>query len=161
MQRFTRFSPMFTLTRAFTLCAMLALSLSAMGCSSVGLGLHDQATVDKLAKLVYPSQSDRGNDLDILVVRTAGSIKLVNRTPRVYHNVEIWLNQQFVNLVPRLQISQSSGDTHMSLTSFVNKHGQTYPIGGLLTPDLNQPLLIAELFDPATGLRHHMLVQHR
>lgn len=141
----------------------LAVSLVATaGCSSIGLGAqHDQATIDKLAGLGYPNQSKRGNDLDILVVRTGGSVKLVNRTPQVYHNVELWLNQQYVNVIPRLEIGKDSGDTHLSLPTFIDKHGLVYPVGGLLTPDRDQPLLMAELFDPATGLRHHLLVQNR
>lgn len=140
---------------------LLGVSLACTGCNAAGLGQQDQLTTDKLASLIYPSQSNRGGDLDILVVRTAGSIKLVNRTPRVYHNVELWLNQQYVNIIPKLEISQSSGGKHMSLPTFINKHGQAYAVGGLLTPELNQPLLIAEIFDPATGLRHHLLVQQR
>lgn len=159
---FQKYSRLPACSVSYAAVCLLALCLSAVGCSSIGLGgQHNQAAVDKLASLVYPSQSKRGNDLDILVVRTGGSVKLVNRTPRVYYNVELWLNQQYVNTIAKLDISSNAGDTHLSLPLFINKHGQVYPVGGLLTPDLNKPLLIAELFDPATGLRHHLLVQNR
>lgn len=140
-------------------CLLASLTLGA--CSSMGIGGQPSAAaIDHLSSLVYPAESDRGQDLDVLVVRNNDNISMVNRTPRVYHNVEIWLNQQYVNIVPRLQIGKDSS-TSLSLSTFINRHGEVYPVGGILTPDKNQPLIMAELFDPATGLRHHLLVQHR
>lgn len=140
---------------------LVLLTLALGACSSMGIGGQPSASaIEHLSSLVYPSQSDRGQDLDILVVRKHDSISLINRTPRVYHNVEVWLNQQYVNVVPRLEIGKDAS-TRLALPSFIDSHGDVYPVGGLLTPEKNQPLLMAELFDPATGLRHHLLVQHR
>lgn len=132
---------------------------AAGGCQALGLGATpDQARMDQLAALVYPREADYGQPLDILVVRQGAAVTLINRTARDYHEVEIWLNQQYVTTLARLDIGPG---THLGLTAFVNRHGEIYPVGGLLTPDLNQKLLMAELFDPATGLRHHLLVQNR
>ena len=140
--------------------ALMATGLS--GCNALGLGRAPQdERVAQLAKLVYPKDSDRGQDLDILVVRQGASISFVNRTPRVYNDVEIWLNQQYVNTFSRIDIGQPQNNRDFNLAAFHNDYAEPYPIGSFLTPEKNLKLLVAELFDPATGLRHHLLVQHR
>src|SRR5690606_2212666 len=106
------------------------------GCNTVGLGrAPQQDRIDQLAQLVYPKDSDRGQDLDILVVRKGASLSFINRTPRVYNDVEIWLNQQYVNKIATLDIGDPQGNSDFNLAAFYNKHAEPYPIGSFLTPD--------------------------
>jgi hypothetical protein len=148
--------------RMITLLLLTGTLLSLPACNTLGLGHSpDQDRIEQLSKLVYPKDSERGQDLDILVIRKGASLTFVNRTPRVYNNVEIWLNQQYVQTVSRIDIGQTSQNSDYNLASFFNRHAEPYPIGSFLTPEKNMQLLVAELFDPATGLRHHLLVHNR
>ncbi len=148
--------------RLIALLVLMSALASLTACNTVGLGrAPEHARIEQLSKLIYPKDSDRGQDLDILVVRRGASLTFVNRTPRVYNDVEIWLNQQYVNTLGKIEIGQPGQNTDYNLAAFYNRHAEHYPIGSFLTPEKNMKLLVAELFDPATGLRHHLLVQHR
>jgi len=154
--------PELPMKRLIALLVLMSAFVCLPACNTVGLGrAPQQARIEQLSKLIYPKDSDRGQDLDILVIRKGASLTFVNRTPRVYNDVEIWLNQQYVNKLGKIEIGQPRDNSDYNLAAFYNKHGEPYPIGNLLTPEKNLKLLVAELFDPATGLRHHLLVQNR
>jgi hypothetical protein len=104
----------------------------------------------------YPIDAEHGDDWDILVRQGKISLQLVNRTARTYDNMRLWLNQQFVTDVASIAIGPGNS---VPLASFVNVHGETYPVGGFLTPDKAFPVLAVELFDPADGKRHRLNAQ--
>jgi hypothetical protein len=43
----------------------------------------------------------------------------------------------------------------------VNRYGEPYPIGGFFTPDKTFPVVLVEVYDPATGKRHRLLARPR
>lgn len=114
------------------------------------------ANPDRLAATAYPGRAERGDDLDILVIRQGWNIQLINRTPHHYRDVQVWLNQQYVGDMKRIQIGTQN---RTALSNFVNQYREPYPVGGILSPGQGYPLVHAELFDPATTKRHRLLVQ--
>lgn len=109
----------------------------------------------RLAQIDYPAEAEYGPDLDIVVRRDGDRLNLINRTPRVYRDVRLWLNQQYVRDVPRIEIGPGNRYT---LTRWVNEHREPFPVGTLLAPDKAFPVVLAELIDLDTGLRHRLLV---
>ncbi|MCX5660241.1 MAG: hypothetical protein NTW19_11035 [Planctomycetota bacterium] len=141
--------------RMFTLVLAAAL-LTGAGCAGAG---HDPAFLAKLAKTTYPKDSSRGEDIDIVVTRKGNTLKLNNRTPMAYENMQFWINQQYVRETKLIKIGNDVGDNRFELSDFLNVRAEPFPTGGLLTPDKGSPVVLAELFDPATGKRHRLLVR--
>lgn len=138
--------------------AVLLLSVAVLlsGCGLFGPAQPDPSTVEELSKLAYPAQAKLGADLDILAVVQGSWLQLVNRTPRHYGALQLWLNQQWVGQVPAVRIGT---DNEYDLSRFVNEFGEPYPSGDLLHPERALPLVLAELYDPATTLRHRLVVR--
>lgn len=146
-------------TAGITLFLLLA-SLVMGGCeggiklpdiprSAYLLGPNADPTAAKLLKSeIYPAEAKLGDDLDIVVVREGGQITIVNRTAVEYDNVQIWLNQQYVGLLPKIKIGTKN---RFNLNTFINQHGEGFPVGGLLTPDRSYPVVLAELYLPPDG----------
>jgi hypothetical protein len=103
----------------------------------------------------YPAQAELGADLDIVVSQAAGVVHLVNRTPKSYRNVQLWLNDQYG---AKVTVEIGPGN-RFALTRFINEHAEHFPIAGILTPDKGFPILSCILFDPATGKRHRLLAR--
>lgn len=116
----------------------------------------DSPTADALAALRYPGQTEYGPDLDIVVVREDEHIRLTNRTARAYEGMQLWLNQQYVRQVDRIDIGVNP-DTQ--LPTFLNRHHESFPVGSFLQPDQARPVISAELYDPATNVRYRLTVQ--
>ena len=116
----------------------------------------ESTPIEQLQVLPYPSSAPVTADLDIVVRRDGGALMLVNRTARRFENVQIWLNQQHVGLVPRIAIGDAN---RFDLSSFINEYGEPYPIGGLLTPEKTFPIVLAEMFDPGAPARYRLLVR--
>ncbi len=112
-------------------------------------------TIRRLAALDYPKDAERGDDLDVAVVREGKTIRLRSREPRGYPNAQLWLNQQYVRTPVTLP---AAGGEEFTLTRFVNEHRERYPVGGFLRPDKSQELVLAELYDPRTKRLHAMTV---
>jgi len=102
-----------------------------------------------LASLVYPEDAQRGPDLDIAVERRGTTLALLNRTATVYRDRQLWLNRQYVNIVPVVAIGP--GNT-IDLPLWVNSYAEPFPVGRLLTPDAARAVVLAELYDPKTNL---------
>jgi len=102
-----------------------------------------------LASLAYPADAERGPDLDIAVERRGETLALLNRTARVYRDQQLWLNRQYVNIVPVIAIG--AGNT-ISLPAWINRYTEPFPVGALLTPDSARAVVLAELYDPQTNL---------
>lgn len=111
---------------------------------------------EALARLSYPVDAPLGPDLDIVVLHERRAIRLVNRTARSYQDQLLWLNREFVGPVDRLRIGT---ENRLQLDRFVNRHQEPYPTATLLAPDKARALSAADLFDPATGRRHRLVVQ--
>lgn len=109
----------------------------------------------RLATLDYPSDATYGPDLDIVVRREGGSLTFANRTAQPYRDVRIWLNQQYVRELPAIEIGP---DNRFDLNRWINEHREPFPVGSFLAPDAAFPVVLAELFDLESGLRHRLLV---
>ena len=117
----------------------------------------DESTIAALKELQYPAGAPLGDDLDIIVIGKSKSLRLANRTPETYEDVQVWINRQYVRPVRRIDIGT---DNTLSLGQFVNHYGETFPLGGVLSPDKAFPVVLAEVFNPATGRRHRMTVYY-
>ncbi len=144
-----------TLRTSARIVTGLTLALAFTACAGRGPRMADEALAP-LAELRYPTDAPRGDDLDIVVVRSGSRIQLANRTPRSYRGMQLWLNEQWVGVADHIAIGV---DNAFDLNNFVDQHGRTYPVAGLLAPDRSQPLVHAELFDPSTNERHRITVQ--
>jgi len=103
----------------------------------------------QLAQIPYPNQAPHG-DLDIIVGQDNGEIIVTNRTASTYDQVYLWLDQQYVGLLEHIPIGIAS---RMPLAAFINEYGESYPIGGFLTPDKTRSFVLAELFTTQRAVR--------
>ena len=136
-----------------TLGLALALAPALTGCSLLGRQAGESADVEQLAATPYPKDAPLGQDIDIIVVRDGGALRLVNRTPHSYSDMDMWLNQEWLGKVDTVVIG---ADNYVQLPAFVNHHRERFPVGGILTPDKTLPVVLAELYNPATGQRHRL-----
>jgi hypothetical protein len=136
--------------------ACVGLLLTAAGCQGV-----DKQRASELSQLRYPADAPAGPDLDIVVRQKGSSLDLKNRTPAAYRDVQVWLNQQFVSPLPQLPIAEGGETRDVPLRQFINHRADPYPVGGFLSPDRGFPVVLAELYDPATGLKHRLLVRRQ
>ncbi len=122
------------------------------GAQSVGASEADEAD---LASLRYPKDAPFGQDMDVLILPESQHITIVNRSVQPLENMQLWLNQQYVGRLDSLGVGARK---RMSLSDFVNRHGESFPTAGFLTPDRALLLVHTELFDPRTGHRHRAVV---
>lgn len=115
----------------------------------------DGTTAEILSGLRYPGQTDYGPDLDIIIVREGTSIRMTNRTPRSYVGMHLWLNQQYVRLIEKVEIGANKS---IPLPSLINRHRESFPIGSFFQPDKARPVISAELYDPAANIRYRLTV---
>lgn len=142
--------------RPLMLTAVLAVCLPALGCRRERVTFLDSATIDRLAALDYPATAEYGPDLDIVVVGRRDTVYLTNRTAYRIEDVELWLNRQWVSEPPDIEVGAG---VSLSLTRFINQYKEPYPVPGFLRPGDSFPVVLAELYDPETGLRNRLLVQ--
>jgi len=133
---------------------LLAAALATMpGC---GGGAAVRAQRAELAKLSYPADAETGQTLDVRVVREGSRVRLANATPRAYRDMQLWLNRRYVQRVEQLSIGT---DNRYRLGRFVNRHGEPFPVAGLLSPRKTEPVVLAELYNPRAEVRHQLIVQ--
>ena len=137
--------------------AVIVMLLMMIGCHHRRVQEMDAAP-KALHLFPYPSNVQFAGDLDVVARRDGGTLRLVNRTPRPYENVQLWLNQEYVALLKRIDIGP---DNQFDLSQFINEYGEIYPIGGLLTPEKTRPVVLAEMFEPAGRTRHRLLVRRQ
>ncbi len=136
------------------------LAVLVMNLAACSVGGPNKKVRAELAAMRYPETAPRGSDLDILTRgKKSGYLRLTNRTPVNYQNVDLWLNQQYVAHMKEIKIASGGRSMSVPLSQFINRHGESFPVGGFLTPDKGFPVVQAELFDPATGQRHRLLVR--
>lgn len=134
---------------------VIALAL-ATGCSALRDATAPPQTIKRLAALNYPEDAPHGPDLDVLLIRRANSVQIVNRTAYPYAGMQLWLNRQWVADSGSIQVGTANTRT---LTDFINRYEEPYPVGTFLNPDQTQPLVLAELYNPAENIRHRLLVR--
>lgn len=137
------------------LCLLTPL-FAATGCSTLRDTTATPQAVKRMAALDYPANAPHGPDYDILLVRSANDVRLVNRTAYSYSGMQLWLNRQYVRDSGTIQIGTENLRT---LTDFINLYAEPYPVGTFLNPDQTQPLVLAELYDPQNKTRHRLLVR--
>lgn len=137
----------------FSLLALLLLTLAPACTPPLATTTREQRAA--LSQLPYPADASHGPDLDIVIKRDGKAIQLINRTARPYANSQLWLNQQYVRNVSAIRIGP---DNRLALNRFINRHREPFPTGTFLAPDDAKPVLLAELYDPQTQLKHRLLV---
>ena len=138
-------------------CLLLALfAFGSIGCSTLRDTTAPPQTVKRLAALDYPEDAPHGPDLDVLLVRSSGQVRLVNRTATSYAGMQLWLNRQYVRDSGTVKIGT---DNLRELTDFINYHEEPYPVGTFLNPDQTAPLVLAEFYNPQQNVRHRLLVR--
>ncbi|MFA9477811.1 hypothetical protein ACERK3_05825 [Phycisphaerales bacterium AB-hyl4] len=133
--------------------ALLAVGLLLAGCSTSTF--VDDERAQNLATLAYPDQAEHADDLDILVQRRGGRIQIINRSPEVLEDMQLWVNRQYVREISRIDIGV---DNSFSLRHFINRYQEAFPTAGLLSPDRTEPVTSAELYDPETSQRYRLTV---
>ncbi len=147
------------MTSRRSIVTLLLVSLSTLiGCKYVGLKKTpiDPALAQQLSQLVYPKDAPLGDDLDMLVIHNGEAIQLINRTPMIYRDVHLWLNRQYVARIDQVRIGTGN---HYDLAGFFNHYAEPFPVAAPLRPEIARRVLAAELFDPATGKRHRLVVR--
>ena len=154
---------------------VLTVVIGPISCNThTRLTIPDPQVIQKLAGMPYPWEAQI-HDLDIVVVRDDAKIVLTNRTPAVYREVQLWLNQEYVSTIDEIPIGSP---IKFNLEQFINQHKEPFPTGGLLTPDKTLPVVLAELYlkaprrhdesehvsaiheDNGTGKRYRLLVRN-
>jgi len=141
---------------AHTLALLLLLGLILPGCSALRDTTAPPQTVKRLAAIDYPESAPHGPDLDVLLVRSGGQVRLVNRTANSYSGLQLWLNRQYVRDSGTIKIGT---DNLRDLTDFINLYEEPYPVGTFLNPDQTAPLVLAELYNPQQNIRHRLVVR--
>lgn len=131
---------------------LVLLALTPTACRHTPLS---EARVRELAKIEYPADATDAGTLDIDVLTRGDRIVVVNRTPRRYENVRLWLDGRYVRSVTRIDIGS---DNAWPLNTFINRYREPYPTGTLLRPEARQPPTMAQLHDPASGALHALTV---
>ena len=138
------------------LLGLLLTALLLPGCGATypaGWAKKKQELIEARHPAPADADAERGEPLAIDVVRDGGSLYLINREPRRFDGARLWLNQQWAGDLPRVPIGAGPW---VSLDLFVNRHGEPFPRGLFLRPDLAKPLILAELV-PAGSSRIHPL----
>lgn len=141
---------------AFALLAMLAgcSTLTALKNKLPFVSHKPPATAAKLHYAGYPTGLPLGNPIDIEVVRTRGSISLINRSVYPYGQAQLWLNHDYGARISEIPIGRSGP---IALANFHNGFGDPYPVGTVLRPEIDRSLLMADLiFD---GQIHKLTVR--
>ena len=143
-------------TSGYPLTCLLLLGIFIPGCSATRDATAPPQTIKRLAELDYPENAPHGPDLDVLLVRSGGQVRLVNRTANSYAGMQLWLNRQYVRDSGTIQIGT---DNLRELTEFINLFEEPYPVGTFLNPDQTAPLVLAELYNPKQNVRHRLIVR--
>ena len=139
-----------------TLLGLLLVALALPGCGATypaGWAAKKERLVEARHPAPAAAEAPRGEPLAVDVVREGGSLRLINREPRRFDGARLWLNQQWAGDLDRVPIGPGGW---VSLELFVNRHGEPFPRGLFLRPDLAKPLILAELV-PAGSDRIHPL----
>jgi len=71
-----------------------------------------------------------------------------------YKDVQVWLNQQYGAYLAVVPIGHGP---LLNMESFINEHGERYPVGRFLQPDRDKPLVLTDLV--IDGKMHKLVVR--
>ena len=132
---------------------LLTVTLLLGGCAGMNIPQTYRA---ELSDLPYPAEAPYASNPDILVVREGTNLRVVNRTPAAYNNMQLWLNQFYVYNNPQINIGANN---MIALPLFINRYEQSYPVGTFLRPERGYPVVLAELYDPNAKVKYRLNVQ--
>lgn len=136
-------------------CLLLLLLGGCEAVSHIATSLGPDQPAERVEPVLYPEDAPVGEPLEVEVIRVSRRhVNLVNRTAHSYQDLEVYLNHQFGGTIESLPVGQS---IEVSLSQFVNHHGERYPVGSLLEPDKSQKLILAEAM--VDGQIHRMTVR--
>ncbi|MDP6601078.1 MAG: hypothetical protein QGH76_02135 [Phycisphaerales bacterium] len=95
----------------------------------------------------YPYELHTTETLPVEVFRDGTTLSIVNATARSWDAATIWINQSYSAPIARLAAGQT---VHMSLSSFRDNIGETFPAGGFLSTRRSMPVRLVEV-QPAPG----------
>lgn len=127
----------------------------------VGLGLGCAAELEpadlavRADRAFPPAESTLEADLDIAVRQDGHVLVLDNREATGFAGHQLWLNREWNLDAPPIPPAER---VEIGLGAFVNRYGETFPLGGPLSPDKTGRVVSAELYDPARGARRRLLV---
>lgn len=139
---------------------LLAALLALGGCATLESwnlplpGNMGRSASDQETARAYPEDAERGDALNIEVVRTDNAVRLVNRTVNTYEDAELWLNHEYGAPVGTIETGRNEP---VALNNFVNQHGERYPLAVFLAPDLDEALVEADLV--IDGVAHPLPVR--
>ena len=112
--------------------------------------------VKELPKHAFPTEAQLGDDLDIIVIREDETFLLINRTAHSYHNLQLWLNREYVAQIELIDIGTAN---RYELARWINKYQEPFFVPRFLAPDRKKSIAQAEIYDPVTKLRHRLVVR--
>ena len=116
----------------------------------------DPQLAAELSALTYPGGEEAiGEDLNMVARRDGRTLHIRSFEPRRLENMLCWVNQQWVGRLDAVEIGE---DNTYDLLTFINEHGEHYPVGSFLSPDEAQRVVLVELVDPENGKRHRIVV---
>ncbi|MEM1444933.1 MAG: hypothetical protein AAGF84_02665 [Planctomycetota bacterium] len=118
----------------------------AHGCAApLPVGSAEQR--QRLAELDYPADAEIGQPLQLEVIRDGQHLRFINREPREFRRVTLWLNQQYAGVAERIAPGsyESVSANSVPLGAFINEHGEPFPVGRFLAPDDTIALVSAEM----------------
>ncbi|QQE11533.1 hypothetical protein JD969_18900 [Planctomycetota bacterium] len=139
--------PLLTMTIAASLTALSALT----GCRGTAATTPEYRY--ELASIPYPKSAKAAPDVDIVAARQGENLRLVNRTPWEYTDIEVWINQQYVYRIDKIDIGS---DNLIPLSEAINEFEIPFPLGTFLRPEKGFPVVLTELYDPKTQLKYRL-----
>ncbi|MEM8782148.1 MAG: hypothetical protein AAGE65_04745 [Planctomycetota bacterium] len=109
---------------------------------------------ERLAALRYPADARQGEPLQLEAIRDGKHLRFINREPREFRRVTLWLNQQYAGVAERIAPGsyENVGSNSVPLGAFINRYGEPFPTGNFLAPDDTQALVSVEMvFDDDDG----------
>ncbi len=103
---------------------LLVGALALAGCA---VQSPDPKFLAQMAAMVYPKDAPLGEDYDIVVTQKGDSIKLNNRTPLAYTDVQIWLNQEYVRTIKEIRIGNAIGTNRFELSKVLQPTRRVVP----------------------------------
>ncbi|WP_432799835.1 hypothetical protein [Poriferisphaera sp. WC338] len=138
---------------AGTILFLLIATVLLTGCAGAMIP-HDYKVA--LSNLPYPKDAPYGKNPDIVVVREGTNLRIVNRTPWAYPDMQLWVNQLFVYNNPSVNIGTNN---IVPLPECINLYEESYPVGTFLRPERGYPVVLAELYDPKAKMKYRLNVQ--
>lgn len=94
---------------------------------------------------LYPAEKPQREVLNIQLIRDMDQLTLTNTTARPFGPTVIWLNQEFWQEIPGLEVGQS---LRLDLGEFRNQYGKKFRAGGFFATERPKNVVLAQLETP-------------